>query len=117
MAGLGLTLAGAVVARTAVAAVTHLRAVRRQAVRNAQAVRLVGQPEPALGAVLVEHAQPVAYCVAPDPTVIVTTAALQALDPDQLDAVLAHERAHLAAATTGCWPPRGSGASCSRSFR
>ena len=27
---------------------------------------------------------------------IVTTAALQALDPDQLDAVLAHERAHLA---------------------
>jgi len=28
--------------------------------------------------------------------VILTTAALQTLDPDQLDAVLAHERAHLA---------------------
>jgi Zn-dependent protease with chaperone function len=28
--------------------------------------------------------------------VIVTTGALQALDPGQLDAVLAHERAHLA---------------------
>src|SRR6185503_14332678 len=38
-----------------------------------------------------------AYCVAgPHPTVILTTAALQTLDPDQLDAVLAHERAHLA---------------------
>src|SRR6185437_12353670 len=32
----------------------------------------------------------------PHPTVILTTAALQTLDPDQLDAVLAHERAHLA---------------------
>ena len=32
----------------------------------------------------------------PDPAVIVTTAALQALDRDQLAAVLAHERAHLA---------------------
>ena len=32
----------------------------------------------------------------PDPTVIVTTGARRALDPDQLDAVLAHERAHLA---------------------
>jgi Zn-dependent protease with chaperone function len=96
-AGLGLTLAGAVMARTAVTAATHLRAVRRQAVRHAQAARLVGHPDPDLGATLVDHAQPAAYCVAgPHPTVILTTAALQALDPDQVDAVLAHERAHLA---------------------
>jgi Zn-dependent protease with chaperone function len=94
---LGLTLAAAVLARTALAAATHLRAVRRQAVRHAQAARLVGRPDPDLGATLVDHAQPAAYCVAgPHPTVIVTTAALQALDPRQLDAVLAHERAHLA---------------------
>jgi Peptidase family M48 len=97
VAGLGLTLAGAVVARTALTAVTHLRAVRRHALRHAQTARLVGRREPALGAVLVEHEQPAAYCVAgPHPTVILTTAALQALDPDQVDAVLAHERAHLA---------------------
>jgi Zn-dependent protease with chaperone function len=96
-AGLGLTLAGAVAARTALTAVTHLRAVRQHALRHAQTARLVGHPEPALGAVLVDHAQPAAYCVAgPHPTVILTTAALQALDPDQVDAVLAHERAHLA---------------------
>jgi Zn-dependent protease with chaperone function len=45
----------------------------------------------------VEHAQPHAYCVAGrQPTVILTTGAVQALDPGQLDAVLAHERAHLA---------------------
>jgi Zn-dependent protease with chaperone function len=97
VAGLGLTVTGAVAARTAVAAITHLRATRRHALRHAEAARLVGRREPALGAVLVDHAQPAAYCVAgPQPTVIVTTGALRALDPGQLDAVLAHERAHLA---------------------
>jgi Zn-dependent protease with chaperone function len=96
VAGLGLTLTGAVVARTVVAAITHLRAVRRHALQHAEAARLVGRREPTLGAVLVDHAQPAAYCVAgPQPTVIVTTGALRALDPGQLDAVLAHERAHL----------------------
>ena len=97
VAGLGLILAGAVAARTAVTALAHLRAAGRQATRHAQAARLAGHPEPALGAVLVEHARPHAYCVAGrQPTVIVTTAAVAALDPGQLDAVLAHERAHLA---------------------
>jgi Zn-dependent protease with chaperone function len=97
VAGLGLTLAGAVAARTALATITHLRAVRRHALRHAETALLVGHREPTLGAVLVDHAQPTAYCVAgPRPTVIVTTGALQALNSDQLDAVLAHERAHLA---------------------
>jgi beta-lactamase regulating signal transducer with metallopeptidase domain len=97
VAGLGLILAGAVVARTALTAAAHVRAAGRQALRHAQTARLVGQPEPTLGAVLVEHAQPAAYCVAGrQPTVILTTGAVQALDPAQLDAVLAHERAHLA---------------------
>jgi Zn-dependent protease with chaperone function len=97
VAGLGLTLAGAVAARTALTAATHLRSAGRQALRHAEAARLVGRLQPALGAVLVEHSQPAAYCVAGrQPTVILTTGAVQALDPGQLDAVLAHERAHLA---------------------
>jgi len=97
VAGLGLTLAGAVAARTVLTAAAHLRAAGRQALRHAQTARLVGRPEPSLGAVLVEHAQPAAYCVAGrQPTVILTTGAVQALDPGQLEAVLAHERAHLA---------------------
>jgi Zn-dependent protease with chaperone function len=96
VAGLGLTLAGAVLARTALTAVTHFRAAGRQALHHAQTARLIGKPEPALGAMLVEHAQPAAYCVAGrQPTVILTTGAVQVLDPSQLDAVLAHERAHL----------------------
>jgi hypothetical protein len=60
VAGLGLTLAGAIAARTALTAVTHLRAAGRQALRHAQTARLVGRPERALGAVLVEHSQPAA---------------------------------------------------------
>ncbi|HEY4465900.1 MAG TPA: M56 family metallopeptidase [Streptosporangiaceae bacterium] len=97
VAGLGLTLAGAVVARTAVTAVTVLRAAGRQAMRHAQTARLVGVHQPALGAVLLEHPQPAAYCVAGrPPTVVLTTGAIEALGPDQLNAVLAHERAHLA---------------------
>ena len=96
-AGLGLTLTGAVLARTAFSTMTHLRAVRQEALRHAQTARLIGRPEPTLGATLVDHPQPAAYCVAgPQPTVILTTGALRALDPAQLDAVLAHERAHLA---------------------
>ena len=97
VAGLGLVLAGAVLARAAVTAAAHLRAAGREARRHAETARLVGHPEPGLGATLVDHPQPAAYCVAGrHPTVILTTGAVQALDPDQLDAVLAHERAHLA---------------------
>lgn len=96
VAALGLTLAGALAARTMLTAITHLRASRRQALEHAQTARLVGHTEPALGAVLVEHSDPVAYCVAGrHPTVILTTGALDALSPAQLTAVLAHERAHL----------------------
>lgn len=96
-AAAGLLLAAAVAARTVLSAASHLHVTRRQALRHARTARLVGRPEPALGAVLVEHSQPAAYCVAGrHPTVILTTGALQALAPGQLEAVLAHERAHLA---------------------
>lgn len=93
----GLALTVALASRTVLTAASHLRVTRRQALRHARTARLVGRPEPDLGAVLVDHAQPAAYCVAGrHPTVILTTGALDVLAPGQLDAVLAHERAHLA---------------------
>jgi Zn-dependent protease with chaperone function len=96
VAGLGLTLAGAVAARTVLTTMNHLRVARQQALLHAETARLVGRREPSLGAVLVEHSEPVAYCVAGQhPTVILSTGALHALEPAQLEAVLAHERAHL----------------------
>ena len=97
VAELGLALAGAVLARAAVTAAAHLarRGPRGAAARgNGPAGRA---PEPGLGATLVDHPQPAAYCVAGrHPTVILTTGAVRALDPEQLSAVLAHEQAHLA---------------------
>ncbi len=93
----GLAVAFVLLARTAATAAVHLRAVRQHAMQHAQTARLVGRPEPGLGAILVEHDQPASYCVAcPHPTVVLTTGALQALHPAELTAVLAHERAHLA---------------------
>ena len=97
VAELGLILAAAVVARTVLTAAGHLRAAGREALRHAHTARLAGHLQSDLGAVVVEHPQPTAYCVAGRcPTVIVTTGAMAALDSGQLDAVLAHERAHLA---------------------
>src|SRR5436309_10854111 len=48
VAGLGLTLAGAVAVRTALTATIHVRAAGRQALRPAQTALLVGEPEPTL---------------------------------------------------------------------
>lgn len=96
VAAIGIIIAAAVIVRTTLAAVLQARAAGRQALRHAETARLVGRPQPALGAVVLEHDQPAAYCVAGrQPTVIVTSGALHALSAAQLDAVMAHERAHL----------------------
>jgi Zn-dependent protease with chaperone function len=64
---------------------------------HAQSVRLVGRATDADDVVVVDAAKPAAYCVSGrPPAIVVTTAALAALDDGQLRAVLAHERAHLA---------------------
>jgi Zn-dependent protease with chaperone function len=56
-----------------------------------------GGSRPGPAAVVLDAPQPVAYCVAGRPaTIVLTSAALAVLDPAQLTAVLAHERAHLA---------------------
>ena len=94
----GLIAAAVVTVWAAVAAVRYLGTDRRFALRHAEAARVVGRKAPALDAVLVEHAVPAAYSIASrPPTVVVTSAALRALDAAQLAAVLAHEQAHLRA--------------------
>ncbi len=80
---------------------------RRQTRAHAEAARLVGRAlaKGAGGtgarrhaeAVVLDDPRPAAYCVAGRPAAIVlTSGALEVLDPPQLGAVLAHERAHLA---------------------
>jgi Zn-dependent protease with chaperone function len=77
------------------------RSVRRASIRtraHAQAARITGHPvEGRDAAFVLDATQPAAYCVpGRPPTIVLTTGALAVLDPAQLTAVLAHERAHLA---------------------
>jgi Zn-dependent protease with chaperone function len=64
--------------------------------RHAADARIVGHRVAGLDAIVVDAPERVAYSVAGRPdTIVVTSAALDALDEPHLDAVLAHERAHL----------------------
>jgi Zn-dependent protease with chaperone function len=70
------------------------RALRERR-RHRRIVDLVARPEPRSGTLVLEHAVAVAYCVpGVRPRVVLSEAALQMLDVDELAAVLAHERAH-----------------------
>ncbi|MET7770653.1 M56 family metallopeptidase [Nocardia sp. NPDC005366] len=96
-----LTLGVSALVTAAVAAVLlHVARValrlRRHTHEHGAAVRIVGRPVPGLGAIVLDSPEPQAYCVAGRPdTIVVTTAAVDALTREQLAAVLAHERAHL----------------------
>jgi Zn-dependent protease with chaperone function len=64
---------------------------------HAERARVIGRRIDGLDAVVVDAPERAAYCVAGRPdTIVVTTAALDALTDRHLQAVLAHERAHLA---------------------
>jgi Zn-dependent protease with chaperone function len=65
--------------------------------RHAADARIIGHRVAGLDAVVVDAPERFAYSVAGRPdTIVVTSAALDALDECHLDAVMAHERAHLA---------------------
>jgi beta-lactamase regulating signal transducer with metallopeptidase domain len=85
----------------AVAAWRYGRSVQRaqrQTHAHAEAARITGRGLPGVAAaVVLDTPQPRAYCVSGRPgTIVLTSGALAVLDPPQLAAVLAHERAHLA---------------------
>ncbi|MDI9938929.1 M56 family metallopeptidase [Rhodococcus sp. IEGM 1351] len=64
---------------------------------HARRVRLIGHQVRGVDAVVIDNPERVAYCASGRPhAVVITTAALAALDDRQVQAVLAHERAHLA---------------------
>lgn len=64
--------------------------------RHLEVLRIVARRRPDLGALVVEHDQPLAYCLpGRRRCVVLSTGALDRLDERQLAAVLAHERAHL----------------------
>jgi Zn-dependent protease with chaperone function len=93
----GGVLAAAVAARMAWCAAATLAAAARAGRGHRLRLRLAGHPDERLGALVVDHAEPAAYCLpGTRQPVVVTTGALRLLDDTQLAAVVAHERAHQA---------------------
>jgi len=94
VAGAGAALA--VAARLGYCTAAELVVASRRRREQLEVLALVGRRDEALGAVVVEHNTAAAYCLpGRRRRIVLTTAALQALDADQLQAVLAHEQAHL----------------------
>jgi Zn-dependent protease with chaperone function len=112
----GAALAAAVTARLAWCTAAELLARGRAGRSHSRSLRLVGRADQRLGAIVVDHHSPAVYCLpGPRRPVVLTTAAVQALDSTQLAAVLAHEKAHqsghhhllvvLAAIPAAAFPP------------
>ena len=90
------TVAVAAVAVVAWRLSRSLLRARASTHEHARMTRIAGRHIDGLEAVVVDAPQRVAYCVPGRPnTIVVTSAAVSALDACHLDAVLSHERAHL----------------------
>jgi Zn-dependent protease with chaperone function len=100
-AGAGIVTAGQVLTVATVARLTWAvgRIARRRRTeqrRHRLLVRLAGGHRPDVPAVVIDHPGAGAYCVAGrNPTVVVTSGAIDLLTTSELGAVLAHEHAHL----------------------
>jgi Zn-dependent protease with chaperone function len=92
----GLLLAAAVVLRTGWCLARELARSRRDRHEHAALVAATGRPCPELGVVVLDHDAPAAYCLPSGRyRLVVSAGALAVLGTEQLQAVLAHERAHL----------------------
>src|SRR6266566_3186557 len=95
MAGAGAVLGLAVITRVAWCTAGTLARAGRARRRHRRGLALAGRHDSRLGTVLVDHHQAAAWCLpGSGRPVVLTTAAVAALDEVQLAAVLAHERAH-----------------------
>ncbi|HEX5291009.1 MAG TPA: M56 family metallopeptidase [Streptosporangiaceae bacterium] len=92
----GLLLAAAVLARACGCVAFELARARRQRRAHAAFLQAEGRPDHALGAVVLDDEAPAAYCLpAGRHRIVITAGTRAALRPAQVQAVLAHERAHL----------------------
>jgi Zn-dependent protease with chaperone function len=90
--------AGALVAAAHLSITAHfVWATIRRRERHRHLLALVGTPGDAAGVTVIDHPAVAAYCLPGwRPDIVVTSGAVHALSAAQLDAVLAHERAHAA---------------------
>jgi len=92
----GAVVAGTVLGRAGYCLTAGLVSASRARRRQLDALTLVAHRHEGFDALVVNHTTAAAYCLpGRRQQVILTTGALDALDDEQLAAVLAHERAHL----------------------
>src|SRR5215472_16301799 len=92
----GLLVAAAVVLRAAGCVACEFRSGRRDRREHAARVAATGRPGDELDVAIVDHDAPAVYCLPCGRyQIVISAGALAALTPEQLRAVLAHERAHL----------------------
>ena len=87
----------AAIGRLIWATASVMATARRRRARHDETLALVGRPGPVPGMVILDDDRPLVYCLPGRDRVVVTSGALSRLDQAQLQAVLAHERAHLSA--------------------
>jgi Zn-dependent protease with chaperone function len=95
LAGAGVVLVLAVAARLCWCTACTLTAAWRADRQHYHRLRAIGRGDRQLGALVVDYGEPAAYCLpGTRQPIVLTTAAIGALDEGQLAAVLAHGRAH-----------------------
>ncbi len=93
---IGTSVVVLVLARVGLAVVATVREGRRRRRAWRMGLSLVAVHDPSADVFVLPHPEPAAYCVPGGRgTVVITTAAVRALSPGQLRAVLDHERSHL----------------------
>ena len=93
---IGLAVAGGIGARLLVRVAMENVASTRTRRRHRDGLALLGHPDPRHALLVLPCADPAVYCLPGRPGLVVcTSAALDRLDTDELEAVLAHEQAHL----------------------
>ena len=70
-------------------------AARRRRASHDDVLAVIARPGPAADVRIIDGDRPAVYCLPGRRRIVLTTGALTCLDDGQLDAVLAHERAHL----------------------
>lgn len=96
--GGGLALALGVAGRTAWFLSTGLASASRRRRRHGLRLALVARQDDEIGALVVDHPVPHAYCLpGRNAAIVITSAAVHSLPRPELKAVLAHERAHVRA--------------------
>jgi Zn-dependent protease with chaperone function len=96
LASSGLTLSVLLLGRVGYCAGANLLSAARTRAQHRAMLDMLGRPTPDGAAIVIDDENAVAYCLpGRQRQIVLTSGALAALDDAQLDAVLAHERAHI----------------------